>query len=52
MIFSHAYWVNYWCYSYEFFPDTIALLHIYGFEGYLSWYKIDEMINNHSNRYK
>ena len=30
----------------NFFIDTILLLHIYGFEGYLSWYKIDEMVNN------
>ena len=28
------------------FLDTILLLHIYAFEGYLSWYKIDEMVNN------
>ena len=30
----------------KFFLDTILLLYIYGFEGYLSWYKIDEMVNN------
>ena len=30
----------------KFFLDTILLLHMYGFEGYLSWYKIDEMVNN------
>ena len=30
----------------KFFLDTILLLYIYGFEGYLSWYKIDEMANN------
>ena len=30
----------------KFFLDTIFLLHIYGFEGYLNWYKIDEMVNN------
>ena len=30
----------------KFFLDTILLLHIYGFEGYLNWYKIDEMVNN------
>ena len=28
------------------FLDTILLLHIYGFEGYLNRYKIDEMVNN------
>ena len=28
------------------FLDTILLLYIYGFEGYLSRYKIDEMVNN------
>ena len=28
------------------FLDTILLLHIYGFEGYLNWYKIDGMVNN------
>ena len=31
----------------KFFLDTIPLLYIYGFEGYLSRYKIDEMANNH-----
>ena len=31
------------------FPDTIFLLHIHGFEGYSSRYKIDEMVNNNSN---
>ena len=36
----------------NFFPDTILLLHIYGFEGYSSQYKIDEMVNNHSNSCK
>ena len=30
----------------KFFLDTILLLHIYGFEGYLNRYKIDEMMNN------
>ena len=30
----------------KFFLDTILLLHIYGFEGYLNWCKIDEMVNN------
>ena len=30
----------------KFFLDTILLLHIYGFEGYFNWYKIDEMVNN------
>ena len=30
----------------KFFLDTIHLLYIYGFEGYLSWYKIDEMVYN------
>ena len=28
------------------FLDTILLLYIYGFEGYLSQYKIDETVNN------
>ena len=28
------------------FLDTILLLYIYRFEGYLSRYKIDEMVNN------
>ena len=36
----------------KLFLDTILLLHIYGFEGYLSQYKIDEMVNNHSNSCK
>ena len=36
----------------KFFIDTILLLHIHGFEGYLSQYKIDKMVNNHSNSYK
>ena len=30
----------------KFFLDTILLLYTYGFEGYLSQYKIDEMVNN------
>ena len=30
----------------KFFLDTILLLYIYGFEGYLSRYKINEMVNN------
>ena len=30
----------------KFFLNTILLLHIYDFEGYLSQYKIDEMLNN------
>ena len=30
----------------KFFLDTILLLHIYGFEGYLNRYKIDKMVNN------
>ena len=30
----------------NFFLHTIHLLHIYGFEGYLNQYKIDEMVNN------
>ena len=29
-----------------FFLDTILLFHIYGFEGYLKCYKIDEMVNH------
>ena len=35
----------------KFFPDTILLLHVYGF-GYSSQYKIDKMVNNHSNSCK
>ena len=30
----------------KFFVDTTLVLHIYGFEGYLNRYKIDEMVNN------
>ena len=30
----------------KFFLDTILLLYIYDFEGYLSQYKIDKMVNN------
>ena len=30
----------------KFFLDTILLLYINGFEGYLSRYKTDEMVNN------
>ena len=30
----------------KFFLHTILLLRIYGFEGYLNRYKIDEMVNN------
>ena len=30
----------------KFFLHTILLLHIYGFEGYLNRYKIDEVVNN------
>ena len=30
----------------KLFLDTILLLYIYGFEGYSSRYKIDEMVNN------
>ena len=30
----------------KFFLDTILLLYIYRFEGYLSRYKIDKMVNN------
>ena len=33
------------------FSNTILLLHIYCFEGDLSGYKIDKMVNNHSNTY-
>ena len=29
-----------------------SVLHMYGFKGYSSWYKIDEMVNNHSNSCK
>ena len=52
MIISHTYWENYWYYSFEIFPDTILLLHIKGFEGYSSQYKIDKMVNNHLNSCK
>ena len=30
----------------KFLLNTILLLHMYGFEGYLNRYKIDEMVNN------
>ena len=30
----------------KFLLDTILLLHMYGFEGYLNRYKIDEMVKN------
>ena len=30
----------------NFFLDTILLLQIYSFEGYLNRYKIDKMVNN------
>ena len=30
----------------KLFLDVILLLYIYGFEGYSSQYKIDEMVNN------
>ena len=30
----------------KFFLDTILLLYIYSFEGHLSRYKIDKMVNN------
>ena len=30
----------------KFFLETILLLYIYSFEGYLSRYKIDEVVNN------
>ena len=30
----------------KFFLHTKLLLHIYGFEGYLNRYIIDEMVNN------
>ena len=30
----------------KIFLDTTFLLYIYDFEGYLSQYKIDEMVNN------
>ena len=36
----------------KFSPSTTLLLHICGIEGYSSWYKIDEMANNHSNSCK
>ena len=28
---------------------AILLLKVYNFEGFLSWYKIDGMVNNYSN---
>ena len=31
----------------KFSPDTTLLLKFYNFEGYLSQYKIDGMMNNH-----
>ena len=30
----------------KFFLHNILLLHIYGFQGYLSRYKVDKMVNN------
>ena len=30
----------------KFFLDTMLLLYIFDFEGYLSQYKIDEMVSN------
>ena len=33
----------------RFFPNSILLLHMYGFKGYSIWYKIDEMVNDPSN---
>ena len=30
----------------KFLLDTILLLHMYGFEGFLNRYKIDETVNN------
>ena len=36
----------------KFFPDTILLLHIYSFEGFLNRFKFDEMVSNHLNRCK
>ena len=30
----------------KFLVDTFLLLHMYGFEGYLNRYKIDEIVNN------
>ena len=30
----------------KFLLDTILLLHMYGFKGYLNRYKIDEMVKN------
>ena len=30
----------------KLFLETILVLYIYSFEGYLSQYKIDEMVNN------
>ena len=41
----------------KFHLHTILLFHMYGFEGYLNRYKIDEMVNNlriavNSNNFK
>ena len=51
-LFSHTYWIKYWCYGYEIFSRHYPFKHIYGFEGYSSQYKIDEMMNKHSNSCK
>ena len=37
---------NYDATAMNFFLGTILLLYIYSFEGYLSRYKIDEMVND------
>ena len=36
----------------NFVPDTTLVLHMYGFEGYSSQYKIDKIVNNHLNSCK
>ena len=36
----------------KFFSDTILLLHMNSFEGFLNWFKFDEMVSNHLNRCK
>ena len=36
----------------KFFRDTILLLHMYNFEGFLNRFKFDEMVSNHLNRCK
>ena len=36
----------------KFFSDTILLLHMYSFEGFLNRFKFDEMVSIHLSRCK